>query len=397
MTPGTRQHLWLAVRILVSALCVAYVVWRVDFLDRVQLSDGTTVRGWIVRRGPDSVTIRPSGAEPVTYPLDQVHVADEATGARFIAEGFGHVFTNIVRGGGWPWFIAAALAYALSPVFGAWRWRMLLRVQGIRLTFGEAWRLTYIGFFFNTFMLGVTGGDVVKAYYAARHTHRKTEAVTTVFFDRLVGILGMALLCVCALVVKWRAPALGEVRWVIFVFLGGAALMATLMYSRRLRRWSLLRRLADRLPFRAFFSRLSAAVLLYRYHHGKVLLAIVLSWCAHVVSIASVYLSARALGLDPLPTYFFIYMPVIWIVAAVFPSVGALGVIEGLSQRYFTADVLGVPTAFEALAFALAMALVFRAAMFAAVLPGGVLNVLHPEVSIKEAREHIDDEAEAHG
>jgi len=397
MTPGLRHHLWLAVRILVSALCVAYVVWRVDFLDRVQLADGTTVRGWIVRRGPDRVTIRPPGAEPVTYAMDQIQVADPKTGARFIAEGFFHVFSNIIRGGGWPWFIGAVLAYVLSPVFGAWRWRMLLRVQGIRLTFPEAWRLTYIGFFFNTFMLGVTGGDVVKAYYAARHTHRKTEAVTTVFFDRLVGILGMALLCLCALALKWRDTAMVEVRWIIFFFLGGAVLLVTVMYSRRLRRWSLLGRLAGRLPFHALFARLSAAVLLYRSHHGKVLLAIGLSWCAHVVSIASVYLSARALGLNPQPAYFFIYMPIIWIVAAVFPSVGALGVIEGLSQRYFTADVLGVPTAFAALAFALAMALVFRAAMFVAVLPGGILNVLHPEVSIKQAREHLDDEAQTDG
>jgi len=397
MTPGTRQYLWLAVRIAVSALCVAYVLWRVDFLDRVQLADGTSVRGWITRRDAESVTIRPSVGEPVTYPLDQVQVADEATGARFIAKGFLHVFGDVFRGGGWPWFLAAVLAYAMSPVFGAWRWRMLLRVQGIDLTFAEAWRLTAIGFFFNTFMLGITGGDVVKAYYAAKHTPRKTEAVTTVFLDRLVGILGMALLCVCALAVKWRAPALDEVRWIIFLFLGAAGLVVGAVYSRRLRRWSVVRGLANRLPFRGFFSRLNAAVLIYRYHHGKVVLAIVVSWCAHVVSIASVYLSARALGLEPSPAHFFIYMPVVWIVAALFPSVGALGVVEGLFQRYFTQDILAVGTAFEALALALALALVFRAAMFLAVLPGGVLNILHPEVSIKEAREHIDDEAEAHG
>ena len=38
------------------------------------------------------------------------------------------------------------------------------------------------------------GGDLMKAYYAARETHhKKTEAVTAVFVDRLVGLWAMLL------------------------------------------------------------------------------------------------------------------------------------------------------------------------------------------------------------
>ena len=46
--------------------------------------------------------------------------------------------------------------------------------------------------FFNAFLLGSTGGDLLKAYYAARETHhRKTEAVVTVLVDRLIGLFSM--------------------------------------------------------------------------------------------------------------------------------------------------------------------------------------------------------------
>ena len=43
-----------------------------------------------------------------------------------------------------------------------------LRAIGVRLSFWNAHRLTFIGFFFNNVVPGATGGDVVKAVYVAR-------------------------------------------------------------------------------------------------------------------------------------------------------------------------------------------------------------------------------------
>jgi hypothetical protein len=44
--------------------------------------------------------------------------------------------------------------------------------------------ISLVAHFFNSFLLGSTGGDLMKAYYAARETHhKKTEAVMTVFAD----------------------------------------------------------------------------------------------------------------------------------------------------------------------------------------------------------------------
>jgi hypothetical protein len=67
-----------------------------------------------------------------------------------------------------------------------------------------------------------------------------------------------------------------------------------------------------------------------------------------------------------------------------------LGVIEGLMQHYFGAGVLGVGTEAEALTLALAMALLYRAALFLSVLPGGILNVMHPIVSVKDLQRQAE-------
>jgi uncharacterized protein (TIRG00374 family) len=92
---------------------------------------------------------------------------------------------------------ALTLSVALMGVtilLGVFRWRMALRVQGIELSLGRAMEISFVAHFFNSFLLGSTGGDLMKAYYAARETHhRKTEAVVTVFVDRLLGLWAMLL------------------------------------------------------------------------------------------------------------------------------------------------------------------------------------------------------------
>jgi glycosyltransferase 2 family protein len=75
---------------------------------------------------------------------------------------------------------------------GVVRWRLVLETQGLDLPLERATRISLVAQFFNSFLLGSTGGDLIKAFYAARETHHlKTEAVTTVFVDRLVGLWAM--------------------------------------------------------------------------------------------------------------------------------------------------------------------------------------------------------------
>lgn len=91
---------------------------------------------------------------------------------------------------GWLW--ASILLWGVTIVLGAWRWLIVLRALGIDLGVRHTLEVSFIAHFFNSFLLGSTGGDLLKAYYAARVTrHRKTEAVTAVILDRALGLLSM--------------------------------------------------------------------------------------------------------------------------------------------------------------------------------------------------------------
>ncbi len=84
-------------------------------------------------------------------------------------------------------FYAAAITVAsISLTFV--RWYILVRAVDLPFTLFNAWRLGLVGFFFNTFLPGAVGGDIVKAAFLAREHDRRTVAVATVIMDRVIAL-----------------------------------------------------------------------------------------------------------------------------------------------------------------------------------------------------------------
>jgi uncharacterized protein (TIRG00374 family) len=331
----SKAILWHVLRLAVMAALVAYVVSQAEWNDTVR-PDGTPVQGL------------------------------KTIAARLAQE--------------WWWVAAALGVMTLQSPIGAVRWRLLLGVQGIHITFLESLRLTYIGWFFNNWMPGGTGGDLVKAWYIARRTHRKAEAVTVVFLDRLIGMVSLAVLGAAAVLATLSDERVRAARIILAVFLGLAAAGGWIFYSRRLRRLVRLDRLLARLPARLaatrvghVVARVDQALFIYRHHKGTVALSVVYSWAAQAASVFAIYFLATGLGSDARLHHFFINMPVVWIFWSLIPVPGGFGVAEGLAQQLFTASVLGVRTAAEAATLALTMILAFRVVQSAVSLPGAAL------------------------
>ncbi|MCX6935020.1 MAG: lysylphosphatidylglycerol synthase transmembrane domain-containing protein [Verrucomicrobia bacterium] len=109
------------------------------------------------------------------------------------------------------WLVAALLVTFLSISLCATRFWFLLRLQKIPLPYFRAVRLTFVGFFFNLFLIGSTGGDAVRIYYLLRwFPHRKARATLTILLDRIFGIaalFGLALLLLSGTADRLRADA----------------------------------------------------------------------------------------------------------------------------------------------------------------------------------------------
>jgi glycosyltransferase 2 family protein len=121
-------------------------------------------------------------------------------------------------------------------LLGVIRWHIILQVHGLNVPLRRTAQISLIGHFFNSFLLGSVGGDVLKAYYVARETHhKKTEAVVTVAVDRIIGLFSMLILA-CAMMLPARDflavmnPKLKPVIWLILAMTGGCAVFIFLSF-----------------------------------------------------------------------------------------------------------------------------------------------------------------------
>jgi uncharacterized protein (TIRG00374 family) len=101
------------------------------------------------------------------------------------------------------WLILACFLFGVVYLLAALRWWFLMQVQEIHLPLKVVTALTFIGQFFNSFLLGAVGGDIIKAVYIHKYApNQKTHATLSIIMDRVLGLL--ILVCASLLVIPWQ-------------------------------------------------------------------------------------------------------------------------------------------------------------------------------------------------
>jgi len=104
-----------------------------------------------------------------------------------------------------PSLLALGVAVqALGVLVSAYKWGILLRVQGTPLPFADLIRYYFIGFFANNFLPTIIGGDVARGYQVARRTGDRWGAGASVLIERLTGGVGLLVVGVWG----WTAGAM---------------------------------------------------------------------------------------------------------------------------------------------------------------------------------------------
>lgn len=227
--------------------------------------------------------------------------------------------------------MVASIFIAFSVLCCATRWHLLAKAQGLSLSLKHLLELTMIGNFFNTFMPGSVGGDVVKAWYVAgREPQRKAKAVFTVLLDRSIGLTVIVLYSAATLLFyrEWLNGR-AELRLVaasIWMFSGASLLMAVLFFTPFLWQFAPVKKVLDWLHERPRLRPLIEAALLYRNHLSAIVGAIALS-AVSVFGIILLYkLQGSLLGISlTLPQYMFV-VPLALTVSAVPLLPGGIGV-----------------------------------------------------------------------
>jgi uncharacterized membrane protein YbhN (UPF0104 family) len=230
-----------------------------------------------------------------------------------------------------PLTLVALLLSGLVYPLHAWRWWLLLRAQGLSLSLHWTHVVTWVGQFYNAFLLGGIGGDAARIFYLLRDAPTpRAGALATLVIDRAMGLVVLMGLAALALVAKTAAlVAEPRLRWLLIAALAitmGGALAATLLLAIAPSRWPApMRNLLG--PARlASLTELLSRVRQAPRKHTMALFVSVVIW---LVPFVAVWLLARAVDLSLPFLETCVAMSVAFAATALPISVGGHGVREG--------------------------------------------------------------------
>jgi len=88
------------------------------------------------------------------------------------------------------------------------RWKMLLEVQGIKHSFIFLLKIVCFGFFFNVILPGSASGDLFRTLLIFNKSpNEKTAALSSILFDRIIGIVGLFTLSSVIITANYRVIA----------------------------------------------------------------------------------------------------------------------------------------------------------------------------------------------
>ncbi len=235
----------------------------------------------------------------------------------------------------WSWFALAILMYLLGMVLVSIRLRYVFRVQDIFMSFKEVFYLSFVSLFFNLFLPSAVGGDIIKAYYAYKHTGKKLESTTSVLLDRLIGFVAMIVVAVAALLLFHKEFDDERVSRMAY---GALAIMVISIFFFASKRFAkmfyFLTFLIPSAPLKKKVTEIYHAIYGYKKHHKILWASVALSFIGQSFFIVVYACLAQSLGVQIRPWIFFIIVPMIAIISMA-PSLGGLGVREAGSIYMF--------------------------------------------------------------
>lgn len=282
-------------------------------------------------------------------------------------------FRAALAGLQWGWLPIIYTLLFVNTVLNSWKWGLLLRADGIRMSLGSLICSHLIGTFFNLFLPSSIGGDAYRVVDVGRRAHAGAKSFAAVFAERLMGFLALALWGLLFTAIGWARlpdPRILFLPVVVFVLMG-ALVFAVIQRTWLMAVWNFLRlNRARRLD--AFLSRFLDSLAGFHADRKLVAVVFVLSLVFQMIAITTIFLISQALNWSVPFIFFCIFVPLITLGEALPISIFGIGVRDSLYVFFF---VQGGATREEALA----MALVYVLITLVYSLVGGVIFLLRRE------------------
>lgn len=228
------------------------------------------------------------------------------------------------------YFLLSVAIMVLTVPLMAWRWQRLLSARGIHDRLPWLVRAYFTAYTAGQILPTSIGGDAMRIFETSRRHPGKGGAVAgSVLLERALGGAATLALAAIGFVLAIGRYDVGAYLWVELAFVLAAVALAIVLFSTRVR--APLRRLVPGLrfarverPLRAVYEGIHA----YRAH-GRLMLGVsTLTIGIQAVRVLAIWASAKAVGVDLSPRPFYVMGPLLFLVMLVPFTVNGLAVRE---------------------------------------------------------------------
>jgi uncharacterized protein (TIRG00374 family) len=269
-------------------------------------------------------------------------------------------------------YLAAAIAVMVVTTWPmALRWQWLLDAKGIHDRLNWLTRAYFVSYAFSQVLPTGIGGDASRIYETARRHPGNTGTIAgSVVLERALG--GAATLVLAAV---GLALAVGEYDIGVYLWIEVAAVLALVLgaivaFSRTMRRWFVwlappLERIRLERPLRALYEGIHG----FRDHVGALVAVFTLSLGIQVARIAAIWMTGEAVGVDLSLRPYYVLGPLLFLVMLAPFTINGLAVREA----FFISFMARLDVGAEAAA---ATGFLFFAVTLALALPGAAILAL---------------------
>ncbi len=272
MTPRRRRAIRVASTLLVTGLCTAYLVWKIDLAKTA------------------------------------------------------HILTHARVG----YFLGALAIMTVTVWPMAWRWQQLLRAKGIHEQLPWLTRAYFVSYTAGQVLPTSVGGDAARIYETSRrHPRRGGPVAASVLLERALGGAATLLLAAIGFALAIGRYHVGAYLLVELAFVLATVVLAFVLFSRSLRSplrrfVPLLARLRLERPIRAVYEGLHS----YRDDARLLLGVSALTLLVQSVRVLSIWLAGKAVGVDLSPRPYYVMGPLLFLVMLVPFTINGLAVRE---------------------------------------------------------------------
>ena len=310
MSPARRRLIRIGSTLVVTGLCTAYLVWKIDVSKTADI-------------------------------LRHAHVG---------------------------YFLASLAIMTVTVWPMAWRWQQLLRAKRIDDNLGWLTRSYFVSYTAGQVLPTSIGGDAARIYETSRrHPGRGGPVAASVLLERALGGTATLFLAAVGFALAIGEYDVGAYLWVELGFVIATVVLAFVLFSRRVRRplaWTvpLLRRLRLERALRAVYEGLHS----YRQNAGLLVGVATLTVFVQAFRVLSIWLAGKAVGVDLSPRPYYVMGPLLFLVMLVPFTINGLAVRESFFVSFLGNLGVGADPAF-------ATGFLFFVVTLALSLPGALI------------------------